>query len=324
MSRRIGQILPLIMSRRSPCITIPAAVLWLSTAVAQDVPPASDPPDEPADGLRAIPVVLTPRDQATLSAEVDGRITQIHCEFGGQFDIDQPLLTLDRTLYEAALARSEGQVRAAEAELTRCQLLHETRAALRKAEAIVDAARAQLSATTELHRDGHTSHQQLAEAQRDLIISEADRTMTEAAMQPQLVTAQQALAIAQSDERIARHQLEACRVTAPFAGRVVRLLAQEHEWVRRGQPLIEIVSLDPLVGRFLLPSDWFDRIHIDQSLNLHLHETGRTVSARIWRISAVLDAASETFEVHALIDNPEGALRPGMTAELNLSAEVAP
>ncbi len=114
------------------------------------------------------------------------------------------------------------------------------------------------------------------------------------------------------DER----ELEACKILAPFAGRVKKLFIHAHETVDKGDPLVEIVDDASLTAKILVPSDLFGKIAVGEKLSIAVRETGETVTGTVSNINEVLDPASGTFEVYAVVDNSGQSLRSGMTGRL--------
>lgn len=266
----------------------------------------------------ATPVILSPRHRAVLSARVATRIDQLHHEMGSRFELGEPLITLDPAIHEAAVLTAQARLTHAQSELARLETLAAERTHVKQAEAAILAARANLHATRRLHTNQHASDVELAVAQRDLDIALAQRDLAESQLQADLAAARQALDTARADLRIARHQLEACTVRAPFPGRVTRVLINPHEWVERGTPLIEVLDDTALRARFLLPANAFTRVRIGQQIAIDIAGAYEPAAARITHISPGIDPASQTFEVFARIDNEGRALSPGLRASFNL------
>ncbi len=112
-------------------------------------------------------------------------------------------------------------------------------------------------------------------------------------------------------------QSRRCRVTAPFSGRVVKRLAQPHQYVASGDPLLEILDDAQLRLELFVPSRWIPRLKIGTRFQVRIDETGRHHEARITRLGARVDPVSQTLEVHAGIEESaadKGAsLLPGMS-----------
>ncbi len=134
----------------------------------------------------------------------------------------------------------------------------------------------------------------------------------------ELMRARRTVAQARLNLVVATRELEACSIRAPYPGRVVQLMVHAHELVQKGQKLISIVDDRILRARFLAPSTAFGAVKVGQELTITVTEIGRKVQARVTNISAMVDAASGTFEVYAEVDNQAEKLRAGMVGKLQL------
>ncbi|MQX35601.1 efflux RND transporter periplasmic adaptor subunit [Roseospira navarrensis] len=112
-----------------------------------------------------------------------------------------------------------------------------------------------------------------------------------------------------------------CAVAAPFAGRVVKRLARPHEYVKAGQPVLDILDDRALEAEFILPSHWVDRVAIGQRVRLTVDETGRTHPATITRLGARVDPVSHSLDAVATVEGETGGLLAGMTGRIRLGAE---
>ena len=82
----------------------------------------------------------------------------------------------------------------------------------------------------------------------------------------ELIEAEREAALAGGQRDLAAHEWQACTIRAPYAGRVARVLINEHEFVQRGTPLIEIADDTVLLARFLLPSALYRAVGVGRKL----------------------------------------------------------
>lgn len=118
-----------------------------------------------------------------------------------------------------------------------------------------------------------------------------------------------------------RLELEACTVRAPFDGRVVEVMVNEHELVARGTGLIAIEDDSRFLAHFIFPESQWGRASIGDAMAVDIPLVGVRTTARVSRIASGIDPASRTFDLWADIDNSGGRLRSGMTAALSEEAE---
>jgi RND family efflux transporter MFP subunit len=116
--------------------------------------------------------------------------------------------------------------------------------------------------------------------------------------------------------KLAELDLKACRMKAPFAGRIVKKLVQEHEFIRVGQPLLKIIDDNRLLAVMHLPSKLKNKIRIGQEMQVKIDETGSAHMGTVYEIAGEIDPGSRTFEIKVLIDNNTRKLAAGMSGRL--------
>ena len=112
---------------------------------------------------------------------------------------------------------------------------------------------------------------------------------------------------------VARAQLAQCEIKAPFAGRVVKLHAKQHQSVNAGAPLLELVSEGPLKLRLNVPSRMLRTLKMGSPIDVDIMETGQTYPAEITAINARVDAVAQTIELEAHLKDTPPELLPGMS-----------
>ena len=308
-----GAVIPLV------CLSV---LLWSTSGPGQsgDAGPTSSA-ERTGPALRAddrITAILAPRYQAVLSAEVSGRVTAINKELGEPFGIGDVLVRLDDSPYQVTKRIAEATLESASSNLARVRKLADDKTRQRHAEAVRAAAKANLVATQRLYDNDHASQVDLENAKRDVTVAQTNCELVESTSREELIGAKRELVVATGKLDIAREQLEACTMAGPWAGRVKRVLVNEHELVQRGTPVIEVIDDRILLAKFLLPSSVFRSVCVGQELRLTVNEVSATVAMKVSHIAAALDPASVTFEVHAEVDNADGRLRAGMNGTVHL------
>jgi RND family efflux transporter MFP subunit len=131
-------------------------------------------------------------------------------------------------------------------------------------------------------------------------------------------TIQYDLARAEIDWQQASLDLERTRILAPITGTVTERLINVGDLVQKNQAVYRLVDFDSLVAPVHVPEKQSVGLHVgQQALLLPPALSGRQVSARIKRISPVVDSQSGTVEVILDMDR-SSALRPGMFANARI------
>ena len=224
---------------------------------------------------------LIARNRALIAAEVGGRITELIVDEGNPVAEGDAVLAIDperRQLEQANAQARLAEVVAAAAEAER------EHARLRR-----------------LHEEGVASQARLDQADTQMRLA---RSRSDAA-QAQLGVAQRAL--------------EDARVRAPFAGVIAERRISVGEFVQPGTPLFELVAMDPLEAEFHLPEADASRVREGQEVAVRVApHAGQVFAARVGFVSPTVDPSTHTLLVRAVVANPEGRLRPGLFAAVDL------
>lgn len=128
----------------------------------------------------------------------------------------------------------------------------------------------------------------------------------------EMVAAEARLAAARAELNLSRIQVDLGTIRAPYDGRVVSRLANTHEYVTQGQPLLDIID-DTLKLQLHVPSRWLRWLSPGIGFEVQVDETGKTYPARITRLGARVDPVSQTIEVRAGIEGRFPELLAGMS-----------
>ena len=111
----------------------------------------------------------------------------------------------------------------------------------------------------------------------------------------------------------AKLKLAYCKISAPFSGKIVEVLKQEHEIVKAGEPLLKIMDDSRLLAVLNFPLKKIKPLGSIVTLKL---ENGMIVRGKIYEISPQANHRTGTLRIRVLIDNPRELLRAGMTGEV--------
>ncbi len=180
------------------------------------------------------------------------------------------------------------------------QLATDDRAAkVKEAEALVAQRQIEQAAAVKLAKNGYRSDMEVAAADAALKAAEA---MLEAA----------------------RIELANTTLLAPFGGIVERHLAKAGAFADRGDPVVRLVELDPLVVVAWANEQEVLLLHQGDAGRARLTD-GREIAGRVAFVARTGEAATRSFRVELHVPNPGGALPAGITADLviALPAEAA-
>lgn len=166
------------------------------------------------------------------------------------------------------------------------------------------------------------AHQEADKAAAEALLNKMNKTLTTkkglAAMNAipeidaELAAADVAQAKAQLDR--AKASVADCRITAPYNGSVVRVVANPAESVAPGSPLIEIIESGNLHLEALIASSWLTWLKPGQKFSIKVDELGgKEVEAVVSAIGARVDPVSQSIPISARITHMVPGLRAGMS-----------
>ena len=165
-----------------------------------------------------------------------------------------------------------------------------------------DKYRAELAAAAAEHEGKQKTYQNNKELAKlnavstlDVEISEAEAKKTLAAM------------------RIAEIDVRGCQLAAPFAGRVVGVMVNEHEHVFPNDKLLSVLDDTSLEIELVLPSTSLAWLKRQSKFTFTVDETRRGYLARVKEIGANVDAASQTVKVTGIFEALPAEVLSGMS-----------
>ena len=124
---------------------------------------------------------------------------------------------------------------------------------------------------------------------------------------------------AESD--IAAINISRCDIKAPFDGRIASKKVSKYQNIKPQDELLEIVGIDNLEARVVVPSSWLVWLKKGIEFDLSIDETKTTVKAKIIQIDSVVDPTSQSITIRAKLLKPFENIIPGMSATANFYQE---
>lgn len=137
----------------------------------------------------------------------------------------------------------------------------------------------------------------------------------------QLKEAAAALEAARAELTRAKLDLEYMTIRAPFDGALQARMVEQGDFVAVGDPVATFVDNRRIIVSANLSEFDAGYVQTGDPAEARL-ATGETVRGRIRYVAPVADESTRTFAVELEVDNSEGRLRAGGTAELRIPAET--
>ncbi len=173
----------------------------------------------------------------------------------------------------------------------------------------------------ERDRKARLAQAQATVKQREVEFEARDRLKSESYVsEAQLQEAAALLEAAKAELRRAELDMEYMYVRAPFDGALQERQVEIGDFVKQGDPIATYVDDRSIIVTASVSE--FDASHVERGEEAEARlATGEVVEGIIRYVAPVADAATRTFTVELVVDNSDGALRAGMTAELLIPGE---
>ena len=171
-------------------------------------------------------------------------------------------------------------------------------------------------ATAQRSADLTRADEELARAQREF--DNAQTLLLRGASTADRVSqARAVLAAAQAQLSAAQEAIAETELRAPFAGRLENLTIDEGEYVQSGTQVARIVDNSPLTVSVQVPQQSLRRLKVGQKAQVQFI-TGEVHEGDVTFLATSADADTRTFLAEIAVDNPDGTIPAGVSAELRI------
>ena len=262
-----------------------------------------------------LPGTLQAVTEAPILARADGYLKSRLVDLGDRVRAGQALAEIDAPELDQAIRQSEAAVAQAQASLEQAQ------AALEQGKSNRELARVTAERWKTLAAEGVVSQQENDTYQAQLTSQTANVQALEKAVSAQrsnVAAAQAALARLQD---VQGYRI----VKAPFDGVITVRNVDVGALVTTGSTLLYRVAQTGTLRTYVnVPQDNAGSVHAGQPAQLTLTNfPGRLFHGTVARAANALDPASRTMLVEVAVPNADGALFPGMFADVDLSSARA-
>ena len=226
-----------------------------------------------------------------LASQVDGFVIAVEVEPGQQVQAGTVIARLDNLLAHLELEQAKAAL------AVRLATVSEREARLGKATR-------DMKRIEDSYASGAASETNIDAARTDAIGASA-----------RLEQARAEVLAAQASVRLAEKHLADMTIKAPFAGRVLSKRTEIGQWVQEGEPVAEIVALDPLDAWLDIPQHLAASLEDPAmaSIQIRIDAVAMVLEAKSVHVIAQVDALSRLFPVRIRLENKNEILRPGMS-----------
>ena len=291
---------------------------------------------------------VTPSRESVVGSAVDGRVVELYVNDGDEVKlvedgdpprkVGQPIAQLltETISIEIAAARAQCEIRRHElAELeagSRPEEIAQAEARLAGAKAVLEYANARFGRVKALYEQGKSASQQEFDealsarqaAEQNYLAAQAGHKLSvQGPRHEQIDQARAKLSAAREEVRRLEDRRAKYTIRARFQGFVVAKHTEVGSWISSGDPVAEIVQLDPIEVRVSVPESYIAHVRIGAPARVRLDASPENVIVgQVSRIVPKADSRSRTFPVIVRLDNPKvdgtHLFKAGMLAHVTL------
>ena len=234
---------------------------------------------------------------------------------------EQPGLVIERTFDEGSLTKKDEVLMRMDTELLKLD-----RAAADAARQALEGGLAQAKVRAENSRNEEQRLKNLQDQRNAATGREYRDALTQARIDETMV-AVRAAELAQKRAEVQRLDtaIHKSEVRVPIGdGVVARRYVEVGQWVKQGDPIADVVWLDPVFVRVNVPEELVSRVKRGDETRVTFDALGgQPFTGKVDQIIPLADPSSKTFPVKILLPNPERKVLPGFFGRATITAPSA-
>jgi HlyD family secretion protein len=261
---------------------------------------------------------VQPREKVEVGSEVSGKITAIYVDFNDAVKKDQILAQVDPETFQNTLDQNVARLRQAEASVDN------TRASISRARLALDVQQKAFERTKVLYAEGATSTQQM---------EQAEQAYENAVLQLQteevsLKSAQAGLETSRATVQDSRTRLERTKIRSPIDGVILSRQVEVGQTVQSSQSVAQFFTVAADLSQIEIEASVFESdiggIDIGDPVVFTVDAfAGERFQGQVVQVQqlGVEQANVVMYTVVINARNPNGKLLPGMTANVEITAD---
>lgn len=250
--------------------------------------------------IRSFPGSVDADETVAITPKVTGVILKIDVQLGDEVAVGDPLVEIDDSEFVKRLRQAQAN-------------LELTRAVARRSETTYALAQREYERIKSAHAQGLATDQELDSALASRESSMADTEVARAEV-----------ARTEASVEEAELNVQNARIHSPMNGRVQARYTDPGALASPSSPILTIVDVDPAKIVIYLPERDLMLARIGETAEVTVSDGQLKFTGLIARVSPGLRETSRTAEVVIDVPNKDNALRPGMSADIALTAREEP
>jgi multidrug efflux pump subunit AcrA (membrane-fusion protein) len=276
---------------------------------------------------------VEPFRRSNVATEVEGIVETFPYVEGDTIEAGAVAVCLRNGTFQIQRNAALASLRSASAELERLENgyrpweIDAAEAHMQELSALAEEAQRDLARNRQLLSEGAATEEDLEEAETTLAAARsrvsqasANLSLLEEGYRAEEIARARADAELRSAE-LARidDQIEKTRVRAPFSGAISATLTELGEWVGEGDPVLELIQLDPVLIHVDVPERYLSGLRPGRPAVVTFDALPDSrVEGKVTRLVPDANVSARTFPAKIEIPNPKGEIRSGMLARVDL------
>lgn len=242
---------------------------------------------------------ISPQAEVNIVPKMGGKVDQVAVKVGQRVKSGDLLVRLDTAEISAQVKQAEAALAAVKGNIA-------------VLEANFSAAKDNLDRMKYLFEQGGISQQQYNGAKTQFEVAQAQLNNAKDGGVQQ----------AQAALDLARTQLTNAVITAPQGGIVASVNVEPGEMAGPTMPVVTVVDIDTVVGEFSLTEGQVGLVKNGLEIDVLVKSAGaKPMQGKVGEISPVADPRTKAFTIKVVLANKEHIIKPGMTAEIDLTLD---
>ncbi len=275
---------------------------------------------------------IVSKETVTISSSIPGKIELAPEKNGEEVHKGDLLFLIENKDIESELLNKKAAVDVAKANLEKIkagvseQEINSVAENVQAAKVKYDAANLNTERLIVLFENGAISKQQLEQAETELEIAKSQYTALEYQLeQLKAGPTKETVHVGETQYQQAhaaytalQSKMEELSIKSPISGFIVDIQAEKGEFIGAGMPLAFVHNIDQVYAIINIPESYFLYLKQGEQVEVKIPTLNKKFNGTIVEIPPHADLKTNLFKVKVMIDNENGLLKPGMTAEVNV------
>lgn len=275
---------------------------------------------------------IVSKEIVTISSSIPGKIELASDKNGDEVHKGDLLFLIKNKDIESELLNKKAGVDVSKANLEKIkagiseQEIQSVAENVQAAKVKYDAANVNTERLSVLFQNGAISKQQLEQAETELEVAKSQYTalkyqfeqMKAGPTKETVQVGETQYGQANAAYTAVLSKMEDLSIKSPISGFIVDIQAEKGEFIGAGMPLAFVHNIEQVYALINIPESYYLNLKKGDQVEVKIASLNKKFNGTIIEMPPHADLKTNLFKVKVIIDNKNGWLKPGMTAEVNV------